>query len=164
MSAIVKKKINNVEVEIQTIQFKKNKQSIEVYTEHNNTKMFIEESLITNKNLKISVWIDGENFNLSPEYDYQMSLNIFTKLVNLFKKSLVYKQVDRINEYIKMIDKLKSRSGYFSLGKDDKLISVEELIKSLDVIKKKGIVKEEQRITLTKLESLYNDFYKKSKK
>jgi hypothetical protein len=63
------------------------KKYYEFYTSNTKTKMFINESLKTGKIMKISVWIDGYNIQLSPKYDYGMAVHIFTDLVNKFSNN-----------------------------------------------------------------------------
>ena len=76
-------------VELQTYRFENdvdNKIYYEIYTSNRDTKLFINQSLKTGKNLKISLWINGYNIKLSEKYEYGMAIHIFTDLINKFKK------------------------------------------------------------------------------
>ena len=75
-------------VELQTYRFENdvdNKIYYEIYTSNRDTKLFINQSLKTGKNLKISLWINGYNIKLSEKYEYGMAIHIFTDLINKFK-------------------------------------------------------------------------------
>lgn len=76
--------LNGVQLEMisYTMAGKKGKRFIEVYTQNKQTKMFMEESSITGKTLRISVYIDGYKLMLSNYYELGMALHIFTDLVN----------------------------------------------------------------------------------
>ncbi len=76
--------LNGVQLEMisYTMAGKKGKRFIEAYTQNQQTKMFMEESSVTGKTLKIVVLIDGYRLMLSNQYEMGMALHIFTDLVN----------------------------------------------------------------------------------
>jgi hypothetical protein len=82
------KTINGVEVNILswTSQFTPNKKQIEVYTNNDDTKLFMEVSNKTGKSLQTSMFIDGEYLLLDKSYEFGMALDVFTNLVSKFSK------------------------------------------------------------------------------
>jgi len=76
-------------VTLETLRYEnltKGKIEYEIHTSNRDTKVFITESIKSGKNLKISLWINGYNINLSEKYEYGMVVHIFTDLVNQFNK------------------------------------------------------------------------------
>jgi hypothetical protein len=78
------KTINGVNVKI--LSYTNRNKIIEVCTDNNETKLFMELSSKTGKSLRTSMFIDDEHLLLDKSYDLSMALDVFTNLISKFSK------------------------------------------------------------------------------